>query len=270
MFASKSRSPSGFFVPLRSSAWPTRPCPMTPMPPRSIPVRCPWCHRAASEGLAAGTAPLTPAGLAPAVCPTKRTPFADRAPAPAAVLLPLVMREQLTCCSRSAPPTCPPTPARWHFPAAKSTPATPTPRAAALREAEEEVGLPPTGWRCWAPFAAVHHGHGLHHDAGGGAGAPGFAPTPNADEVADVFEVPLDFLMDPANHRRHEFQWEGRMREWFSMPYREGDAERLHLGRHRRHVAQPVPLVERVNPGSSAQTPRGLPPGSTNRSYDAA
>jgi hypothetical protein len=31
--------------------------------------------------------------------------------------------------------------------------------------------------------------------------------------------VPLDFLMDPAQHRRHLFEWEGQRREWFSMPY---------------------------------------------------
>jgi hypothetical protein len=43
--------------------------------------------------------------------------------------------------------------------------------------------------------------------------------APNADEVADVFEVPLAFLMDPANHRRHVFDANGVTRQWFSMPY---------------------------------------------------
>jgi hypothetical protein len=37
--------------------------------------------------------------------------------------------------------------------------------------------------------------------------------------VADVFEVPLRFLMNPANHRRHVFEFEGAQREWLSMPY---------------------------------------------------
>jgi adenosylcobinamide-phosphate synthase len=37
--------------------------------------------------------------------------------------------------------------------------------------------------------------------------------------VADAFEVPLDFLMNPAHHRRHAFEWAGQRREWFSMPY---------------------------------------------------
>jgi hypothetical protein len=39
--------------------------------------------------------------------------------------------------------------------------------------------------------------------------------------VADVFEVPLSFLMNPANHRRHAFEWQGSQRQWFSMPYEE-------------------------------------------------
>ncbi len=48
---------------------------------------------------------------------------------------------------------------------------------------------------------------------------PGFVLRPNPHEVDDVFEVPLDFLMDPANHRRHALEWEGALREWYSMPY---------------------------------------------------
>ena len=47
------------------------------------------------------------------------------------------------------------------------------------------------------------------------------ALKPNADEVADVFEVPLAFLMNPAHHRRHHFEANGVMRQWFSMPYPE-------------------------------------------------
>lgn len=46
---------------------------------------------------------------------------------------------------------------------------------------------------------------------------------PNPHEVADIFEVPLAFLLDPANHRRHAFEWQGVRREWFSMPYQSGD-----------------------------------------------
>ena len=51
--------------------------------------------------------------------------------------------------------------------------------------------------------------------------SPDFELRLNADEVADVFEVPLSFLMNPANHRRHAFEWQGSQRHWFSMPYEE-------------------------------------------------
>jgi hypothetical protein len=49
--------------------------------------------------------------------------------------------------------------------------------------------------------------------------SPELELIPNADEVQDVFEVPLDFLMNPAHHRRHTFEWQGTQRQWFSMPY---------------------------------------------------
>jgi hypothetical protein len=48
---------------------------------------------------------------------------------------------------------------------------------------------------------------------------PAMQLTANPHEVADVFEVPLAFLMNPAHHRRHHFEANGVMRQWFSMPY---------------------------------------------------
>ena len=45
-----------------------------------------------------------------------------------------------------------------------------------------------------------------------------------------MFEVPLAYLMNPANHRRHVVQWEGMRREWFSMPYTDQHAERFIWG----------------------------------------
>ena len=48
--------------------------------------------------------------------------------------------------------------------------------------------------------------------------------------MADVFEVPLSFLLDPANHRRHAFEFEGLRREWFSMPWQDADTERYIWG----------------------------------------
>ena len=59
---------------------------------------------------------------------------------------------------------------------------------------------------------------------------PGFALVPNAAEVADAFEVPLHYLMNPAHHRRHSFMLHGVRREWLSMPWQDGDKERFIWG----------------------------------------
>lgn len=59
---------------------------------------------------------------------------------------------------------------------------------------------------------------------------PGFTLAPNADEVADVFEVPLAYLMNPANHRHHHIALQGGERRWLSMPYWQGERERFIWG----------------------------------------
>ena len=59
---------------------------------------------------------------------------------------------------------------------------------------------------------------------------PGFELRPNPHEVADVFEVPLAFLMNPAHHRWHRYEFEGVTREWLSMPYQEGEQQRFVWG----------------------------------------
>lgn len=59
---------------------------------------------------------------------------------------------------------------------------------------------------------------------------PDHVVTANPHEVADIFEVPLAFLMDPANHRRHVVDWGRVERQWLSMPYREDGMERFIWG----------------------------------------
>ena len=51
--------------------------------------------------------------------------------------------------------------------------------------------------------------------------APTFTAIPQEREVADVFEVPLEFLMNEGNHQRHSREWEGRQRHFYAMPYGE-------------------------------------------------
>ena len=48
---------------------------------------------------------------------------------------------------------------------------------------------------------------------------PGFRLEVNPHEVEDAFEVPLSFLMNPANHNRESRVWKGRRRHYYTMPY---------------------------------------------------
>jgi hypothetical protein len=43
--------------------------------------------------------------------------------------------------------------------------------------------------------------------------------TPDPNEVEEIFEVPLEFLLDPANHQRQSREWQGELRWFFAMPY---------------------------------------------------
>jgi len=150
---------------------------------------------------------------------------APRAPAQAAVLVGLVVREhglQVMLTRRTDH-------LRDHagqisFPGGRSEPEDDSPEATALREAEEEVGLPPDRVELLGRLPdyttvtqfVVTPVVGLVH--------PPFELTLDAFEVAEAFEVPLAFLMTPAHHRRHVFQFEGGQRQFLSMPWRQADA----------------------------------------------
>jgi 8-oxo-dGTP pyrophosphatase MutT (NUDIX family) len=104
------------------------------------------------------------------------------------------------------------------FPGGKIEPTDASPAAAALREAAEEVGLAGnvvvigplhtylsrTGFRIVPVLARVE---------------PDYVLSVNRDEVADVFEVPLGFLMNPANHRRATRIYAGIERHFYEIPY---------------------------------------------------
>lgn len=94
-----------------------------------------------------------------------------------------------------------------------------SPVRAALREAREEIGLAsdlvePIGL---LPPYVSHSGYRIQPVVGLVSGAPVFRANP--DEVAEVFEVPLAFLMDPANHRLESRDWRGVRRDYYVMTY---------------------------------------------------
>jgi 8-oxo-dGTP pyrophosphatase MutT (NUDIX family) len=79
-----------------------------------------------------------------------------------------------------------------------------TPWQTALREAHEEIGLEPRFVDVAGLSTPYRTGTGYLITPVVGFVRPGFSLTPNPDEVADIFETPFGFLMDPANLEEHE------------------------------------------------------------------
>ena len=140
---------------------------------------------------------------------------------PAAVLVPVVDRPAPAVILTMRTAELPSHAGQIAFPGGKIDQGDQGPLAAALREAQEEVGLDPgfveplgyldlyltfSGFRILPVVARV---------------SPGYKLTLNASEVADAFEVPLDFLMGPENHQRHSRDWKGIQRHYYAMPYQE-------------------------------------------------
>lgn len=155
----------------------------------------------------------------------RETSFSHREPAQAAVLVPIVVRGP-----GGADSTVLLTQRAKHmsthagqiaFPGGKVDPQDASHQAAALREAQEEVGLDPKHVQVIGQLPVYVTGTSFWVTPVIALVSPDLELTPNSDEVQDVFEVPLSFLMNPAHHRRHAFEWQGTKRQWFSMPYPE-------------------------------------------------
>lgn len=94
----------------------------------------------------------------------------------------------------------------------------------ALREAEEEVGLAPDFVDVIGALPVYTTVTGFHVTPVVALVRPGFTLAIDSFEVAEAFEVPLAFLMDPSNHRRHQFEFGGERRQFLSMPWQGVDA----------------------------------------------
>jgi 8-oxo-dGTP pyrophosphatase MutT (NUDIX family) len=143
-----------------------------------------------------------------------------KATRPAAVLVPVVGRPEPTVLLTQRT-ELPSHPGQIAFPGGKIDPHDATPADAAMREAEEEIGLPRaliepigyldlyltfSGYRILPTVARVRPGHTL---------------VLCEAEVADAFEVPLAFLMDVQNHALHSRDWKGVTRRYYAMPFGE-------------------------------------------------
>lgn len=159
----------------------------------------------------------TPPVWAPELLAEKK--FMDRAPMHASVLVPIVMREQPTVLLTERTLHLSTHSGQIAFPGGKADEGDADATATALREAQEEVGLDPAYVQVLGLMPHYVTGSAFIITPVVALVRPGFTLIPNPHEVADVFEVPLAFLMNPAHHQRHAFEWEGVRREWFSMPY---------------------------------------------------
>jgi 8-oxo-dGTP pyrophosphatase MutT (NUDIX family) len=144
-----------------------------------------------------------------------------KATKPAAVLVPVVARAEPVVLLTQRTPELKSHSGQVAFPGGKIDPDDASPQAAALREAAEEIGLDKkfvepigyldlyltfSGFRILPLVARVD---------------PDYRLSINPGEVADAFEVPLDFLMEPANHQRLKRDWKGIERQYYAMPFGE-------------------------------------------------
>ena len=140
----------------------------------------------------------------------------------AAVLMPLIVRDDsISMLFTERTDNLSHHPGQISFPGGRVEPADNTPKETALRETEEEVG--------------IHHRHiqiigqldnywtrtGFSVTPLVGIIVAPFSINPDPNEVANVFEVPLDFLMDPSNHKRHSRTYEGSIRHFYAITYKD-------------------------------------------------
>lgn len=93
------------------------------------------------------------------------------------------------------------------------------PVAAALREAEEEIALPRDQVRLVGETDTYVTVTGFSVTPVIAVVPPDLPLTPAAAEVADWFEAPLAFLLDPANHLEREVDWQGSRRRYYEIPW---------------------------------------------------
>ena len=143
------------------------------------------------------------------------------APRPAAVLVPIVIRRELTVLLTQRTEDLPSHAGQIAFPGGKMEAGDAGPIATALRETYEEIGLEPRFVEPIGYLDSYVTGTGFFIFPVVALVQEGFLLNPDSREVADVFEVPLDFLMNNQNHQTHERVWHGGTRRFHAMPFQD-------------------------------------------------
>jgi 8-oxo-dGTP pyrophosphatase MutT (NUDIX family) len=143
----------------------------------------------------------------------------DRAIRPAAVLVPVVNRaETLTVLFTRRTAHLHDHAGQISFPGGRAEDGE-SPRDTALRETAEEIGLAPECVEVLGHLSEYTTVTGYRVTPVVGLVQPPFELAPDDFEVAEVFEVPLAFLLDPANHQRNQLIHDGLERHYYAMPY---------------------------------------------------
>jgi 8-oxo-dGTP pyrophosphatase MutT (NUDIX family) len=161
-------------------------------------------------------------GLPPAWSPeiAVERQFISRPPVHASVLVPLTQRDEgLAVLLTQRTDHLHDHPGQVSFPGGRAEPEDADAVATALREAEEEIGLAPAFVDVIGQLPTYTTGTGFIVTPVVGVLRAGYDLRPDPFEVAEVFEVPLSFLMNPANHRWHTVEMAGVKREFLSMPW---------------------------------------------------
>ena len=141
---------------------------------------------------------------------------------PAAVLIPLVERASgLTMLLTQRTDHLTHHAGQIAFPGGRAEPHDASPVETALRETREEIGIDPSLIEVVGQLENYETGTGFRVTPVVGFVQTGFTLALDPQEVVDTFEVPLDFLMNPANHQLHQRDWQGAKRQFYAMPYGE-------------------------------------------------
>lgn len=201
--------------------------------PRKVPVVRVDTHLPAIDPAQLGAAALQQRFDAPRVWApefVEEPRFSDRTPTQASVLVAVVMRDEPMVLLTQRTAHLSSHSGQIAFPGGKQDATDPDLTSTALREAQEEIGLDAAYVDVLGTLPVYRTGSAYIVTPVVALLRDGFTFRRNVYEVDDIFEVPLAYLMNPANHRHHVVEFQGTPREWLSMPYQQGATERFIWG----------------------------------------